>query len=278
MDRLYLYSLVPVVAVALLLFFSSALQVRGARGLSLYCLAVAAWSGGHMLIAFPSTESVGQRLVAGGGFVVASFLHAAHDLLGERALEIGEVLPVGAQRSVHVDVRLVSATNRNLEELREAGALRDDLYWRIRGAEVGLPPLRERSSDVVLLAAFFLQQCAALASDGRPRRLSSEAEAALLEHDWPGNLRELRHEMQRATVFAGERLVLQPADFGFVVQQERSARAEKPGTVQDKLDALERREVELALGRFHGNRTRAAEALGLSRQGLLNKLNRFGLG
>ncbi len=194
-----------------------------------------------------------------------------------RALESGEIVPVGAQAPVHVDVRLVSATNRNVAELRETGALRDDLYWRICGVEVHLPALRDGPSDIALLAAFFLQQCAALAGDGRPRRLSREAEAALVEHDWPGNLRELRHEMQRATVFAGDRSMLQPDDFAFASPRTRTSPAEAPQGLQDKLDALERRELEMALTRFHGNRTRTAEALGLSRQGLLNKLNRFGL-
>ncbi len=84
MDRFYVYSLVPVVAVALLLFFSSVLHARRTPDLAMYCLAIATWSGGHMLIAFPSTTSIGQRLVAAGGFVVAGFLHAAYDLLGEK--------------------------------------------------------------------------------------------------------------------------------------------------------------------------------------------------
>src|SRR5439155_26582138 len=119
-----------------------------------------------------------------------------------RVLESGEILPVGADRPAHVDVRLVSATNQDLLALQKSGAFREDLYWRIKGVEIRLPPLRERSGDVPLLARHFLNQCAHLSGDGRPRLLSDEALEALGAHRWAGDLRELRHEMQRATVLS----------------------------------------------------------------------------
>ena len=194
-----------------------------------------------------------------------------------RALEQGEILPVGADQPSHVDVRVVSATNRDLLALQKDGAFREDLYWRIKGAEVRLPPLRDRPGDLPLLAQHFLNQCGQIAADGRPRQLSEAASEALASHRWPGNLRELRHELQRATVLAGARRQIEPEDLSFT-GSERPAPALGSGlTLAQKVEALERREVEEALRKFANNRTHTAEALGLSRQGLLKKLERWGL-
>jgi DNA-binding NtrC family response regulator len=195
-----------------------------------------------------------------------------------RALETGDFLPVGAERPVHVDVRLVSATNKDLGKMQQAGTFREDLYWRIKGVQIHLPPLRERASDLPLLAKHFLNQCAHLCPDGRPKLLSEAAADALLAHPWPGNLRELRHEMQRATVLAGARREIQPEDLSFSGEERpRPSAASGHLTLQQKVEALERREIEEALRRCNANRTHTAEALGLSRQGLLKKLERYGL-
>ena len=195
-----------------------------------------------------------------------------------RALEAGEILPVGADRPTKVDVRLLSATNKNLAAMQAAGTFREDLYWRIKGAEVRLPPLRDRAGDLPLLAQHFLNACAQLSPDGQPKKLSEAAAEALAAHRWPGNLRELRHEMQRAGVLAGSRREIEPEDLSFT-GSERAApsAAQGPSSLQAKVEALERREIEEALRRSSGNRTHAAEALGLSRQGLLKKMERFGL-
>jgi DNA-binding NtrC family response regulator len=194
-----------------------------------------------------------------------------------RALEYGEILPVGAERPLHVNVRLISATNKDLLELQRSGAFREDLYWRLKGAEVRLPPLRERRSDLPLLAAHFLNQCAHLCPDGRPRQLSDAALEAMQEHPWPGNLRELRHELQRATVLSGDRREIQPEDLSFTGADRPKPPPAGGATLQQKIEALERREIKEALERSGGNRTHAAAALGLSRQGLLKKLERYGL-
>jgi DNA-binding NtrC family response regulator len=194
-----------------------------------------------------------------------------------RALETGDILPVGADLPVKVDVRLISATHQDLGRMQQEGTFREDLYWRVKGVEVRLPPLRERASDLPLLAKHFLNQCAHLCPDGRARLLSDAAAEALAAHAWPGNLRELRHEMQRATVLAGERREIQPEDLSFTGSERPRASAPGATTLAQKVEALERREIEEALKRCGGNRTHTAEALGLSRQGLLKKLERFGL-
>ena len=193
-----------------------------------------------------------------------------------RALESGEILPVGADRPRQVEVRLICATNRDLAAMLDRGEFREDLYWRIRGAEVALPPLRQRPSDILLLADYFLGQCASLAVDGQPRTLSTRAGQAMLEHPWPGNLRELRFEMQRATVLARRRPEIGPEDLSLAAGDRAGAAAE-PTTLHQRVEALEQREIEAALARSHGNRTHAARDLGLSRQGLLKKMARYGL-
>jgi two-component system, NtrC family, response regulator AtoC len=194
-----------------------------------------------------------------------------------RALESGEIMPVGADLPAHVDVRVLSATNKDLLALQKSGQFREDLYWRINGTEVRLPALRERLEDIPLLAKHFLNQSAHLCPDGRARVLSDEASEILLRHPWPGNLRELRHEMQRATVMAGDRPVIDPGDLsmsgGEVLREGPAA-----GSLQEKVEALERAEIADALRQFNNNRTRASEKLGLSRQGLLKKLERYGMG
>ncbi|MSQ48690.1 MAG: sigma-54-dependent Fis family transcriptional regulator [Deltaproteobacteria bacterium] len=195
-----------------------------------------------------------------------------------RALESGEIFPVGADRPRTVDVRILAATNQDLAGLQRAGQFREDLYWRIKGAEVVLPPLRERTSDIELLAVFFLNQSTALTVNGRPRTLSPSATEALLRHPWPGNLRELRHEMQRASVLVGERQVIEASDLscGHTLPLAGETKHVQTGTLSEQIEALERREIERALTTHHGNRTHAAEALGLSRQGLLKKMERYG--
>ncbi len=194
-----------------------------------------------------------------------------------RALELGEILPVGAEAPISVDVRILSATNRDLNALQQSDEFREDLYWRIKGTELVLPPLRDRPSDIPLLAAFFLNQAAALAAGTRVKRLSPAAEKAMLGHRWPGNLRELRHEMQRATVLMGDRIDIEVSDLSFATQASATNATPADASLQEKVEHLERQEIAKALSELHGNRSHTAERLGLSRQGLLKKMQRYGL-
>jgi len=174
-------------------------------------------------------------------------------------------------------VRLVSATHRDLLNLMQAGQFREDLYWRVHGAEVHLPPLRERGGDILLLSTLFLNQCAHLCADARPRTLSDGAAEALRSQPWPGNLRQLRHEMQRAAVLSGNRTQIELEDLSFTGDERPPPPGAGLNTLAQKVDALERREIAAALKEHAGNRSHAAAALGLSRQGLLKKMERYGL-
>ena len=194
-----------------------------------------------------------------------------------RALESGEILPVGASQPRRVDVRLISATHRPLPAMTADGAFRDDLYWRIRGIEIELPRLAERAGDLGVLAQHFLNQARALVPGARHARLAGDALRALEVHAWPGNLRELRHEMQRALVVSGGRDEILVEDLSPALRGARIERDPAGDTLEAKLAALERRELAAALAATGGNKSQAAQRLGLSRQGLLNKLARHGL-
>jgi DNA-binding NtrC family response regulator len=193
-----------------------------------------------------------------------------------RALETGEVLPVGASRPVRVDVRVISATNRPLAQMVADGRFRDDLYWRVRGVELALPRLADRPGDLAVLAQHFLNRARALIPGARAARLSPEALRALEAHAWPGNLRELRHEMQRALIMAAGRDEILADDLSPALRTAAPA-GEPATTLEAKLAALERTELAAALAATGGNKAQAAQRLGLSRQGLLNKLARHGL-
>lgn len=199
-----------------------------------------------------------------------------------RALEAGEVTPVGATRPVKISVRIISATHRPLAQMFEERTFRDDLYWRIRGIEIALPRLADRTGDLPLLAQHFLNQARALVPQAAAARLAPEALRRLEQHTWPGNLRELRHEMQRALVMAAGRGEILEEDLSPALRTGGPAPGAARGkgertTLEEKIAALEQSEIVKALAETSGNRSHAAEKLGLSRQGLLNKIARYGL-
>jgi transcriptional regulator with GAF, ATPase, and Fis domain len=171
-----------------------------------------------------------------------------------RALQEKEVRPVGARGAVSIDVRVVTATHRHLEEEVERGRFRRDLYFRLAGVTVVLPPLRERTEDIPLLAQAILERLA-LGEGRAPPKLSRRALAALLSHPFPGNVRELEQALRRACAIA-EGQVIEPEALGLAPGERRSS-SERP--------ALTARRVTRALAEAGGNRTHAARALGVSR-------------
>jgi two-component system response regulator AtoC len=190
-----------------------------------------------------------------------------------RVLETGEIVRVGSTQPRRVDVRVVAATHRDLPSLVRAGEFREDLYYRLGGLSLTLPPLRKRPSEVIPLAMLFLQRAAQAAK--RPMSLSDEAQAALLGHTWPGNVRELRNVIARGAALCTsgalcvEHLGL---DAGSQEAPRMSGTPEEPG-VKGAVRAFERDRILDALEKTHGNQTRAAELLGVSRRTLTNKLN-----
>jgi DNA-binding NtrC family response regulator len=171
-----------------------------------------------------------------------------------------------------VDVRLLAATHRDLDALVASGAFREDLYYRIRGVELRVPPLRERGDDIIQLARHFLERVSRdLARPGL--RLTGAAEAALLAYTWPGNVRELRNVLEHAALL-GAGPALEPGDFSDLLRL-RMAR-DTPGP-ELTLDEAERRHVERVLRRENWAVRRAAGVLGISRTALYERMRKYGL-
>jgi len=182
-----------------------------------------------------------------------------------RVLETGQFEQLGSSKTRQTRARIVSATNSELAALIREGRFREDLYYRLNVIEIALPPLAERSDDILPLAEHFL---------GAELRLSEEAVAALLAHDWPGNVRELRNSIERAKLLAREQVV-QAADLNLPAAARAGALA--GGVPGREEEHLSRERVEATLRTAGGNISRAAHSLGLSRQALYRRMERFGL-
>ncbi len=191
-----------------------------------------------------------------------------------RFLESGEVRAVGADRAVSVDVRIVTATHRDLEKRLRDGRFRPDLYYRISSASVRIPPLRERREDIPVLRALFEAQ--AMNRDGLPPvRWSRAANDMLFQYGWPGNVRELRHTVDVAMVQALGGTVM-PEHLPFDVTASGGAQP-GGGSYEEAMRAFRRRFLENALTRHGGNRSATARELGISRQTLLYHIRTLGL-
>jgi len=191
-----------------------------------------------------------------------------------RVLEDGDMRPVGASRSIHSSARVIAATNALLEQAVTDGRFRQDLYYRLNVIVIRVPALRERRADIPLLIGRFLEE--ACARTNRSKVLSSEALDALMRHSWPGNVRELRNTIERlVTLSRGatiEAFDLPSTVAGFTMTPE-----DKPFSDLPTLDDLERRYLLHVLDAVGGNRTRAAEILGVDRRTLYRMAERFGI-
>jgi len=200
-----------------------------------------------------------------------------------RVLQEGEVRPVGSSRTLPVDVRVIAATHRDLEAAVRAGSFREDLYYRIAGVSLELPPLRERPGDIVAIAEQLLADVSA--ELGRPASgLDDDCRALLMAYPWPGNVREMRNELARALALSDELRLPARALSRRLLQGQTGAAASTTaaalpatGRLQDRLDAVEAMILRETMLRLQWNKTQAAAELGLSRMGLRAKLQRFGL-
>jgi two-component system response regulator HupR/HoxA len=196
-----------------------------------------------------------------------------------RALQEGEIRRLGETESRKVDVRVISATNRDLREEVTRGGFREDLYYRISAFPIEVPPLRERSADIPLLAAHLLQKSQERLGK-RVGALTPEALQQLTEYPWPGNVRELENEIERAIALARE-----DGPIGLECLSERVVAASissagvaaATGSLKEARLAFERDYVGTVLRHHGGNATRAARELGISRQMLQSKIKQYGL-
>mgnify|MGYP000122185087 CR=1 FL=1 len=225
---------------------------------------------GHAKGAFTGASDARQgffRTAHGGTLLLDEIgelpLHLQPKLL--RALESRQITPVGSDRPVEIDTRLIAATNRDLSEAISQGRFRQDLYYRINVVELIVPPLAERTEDILPLARHFAAEAA-----GTPVRLSPQTVQCLLAHTWPGNVRELRNAIQRACLLCrGD--VIMPEHLPPKIAALASATASQQRPT-GRLSQVERAAILATLAECHGNRTHAAKKLGISRRALIYKL------
>ena len=189
-----------------------------------------------------------------------------------RVIEEERVEPVGARKSIPVDVRILAATNKELRTEAEKGGFREDLFYRLHVINLHIPPLRERREDIRLLASHFLLE--AVRRFGRDQMIfSPQAMEKLMAYSWPGNVRELRNEVERAVILAPSREI-SPDDLSQEVRADRSAGPSEAGL---SVRANEKELIRKALADSGGNRSEAARLLGISREGLRKKMKRYGI-
>ncbi len=199
-----------------------------------------------------------------------------------RVLEDSRVRRLGGKSEMSVDVRVVAATNRNLDEALKKGDLREDLYYRLNVFQIALPPLRQRISDLPLL-------CEALITSLNKKHtcnvtnVNSEVMDAFKKYGWPGNVRELRNVLERAVIMAGQgtiQVAHLPYDFGFAAGSRPPAQIFEPESVRlsvgTSVSDAEKALIQLTLQHTKNNKTRAAEILGISLKTLFNKLKEYG--
>jgi len=192
-----------------------------------------------------------------------------------RFLQEGEFRRVGETVNRTADVRVVTATNRKLEAAVEQGRFREDLYYRVRGVEMILPPLRDRASDIPLLASHFLT-AERQKHRGGPSRLSAEVEAAFASYHWPGNVRELQNTIRAAHALAGEVKEIDLEHLPNRLQQIKIVRTSF-GSYQDAVARFRRELIEKSLAQANGNQNQAASLLKISRQALAYQIRELGI-
>jgi len=194
-----------------------------------------------------------------------------------RVLQEGQVRRVGGTRYINVDVRLIASTNRSLEDEVKKGTFREDIFYRVNVFPITLPPLRERREDIPLLSAHFLKKLTK--KQKRPSaRLTPRALNLLSQYDWPGNVRELQNEIERALTLAERDKEIREEFLSAKINASLSPKISIPATdctLQEVTQRIEQQMVIEALEKTEGNRSQAARILGLTRQGLLNKIARY---
>jgi Nif-specific regulatory protein len=196
-----------------------------------------------------------------------------------RVLQEGQLRPVGGTRYVNVKYRLISSTNRDLRKEVKNGNFREDLFYRISVFPISLPPLRQRKEDIPLLTDHFLKKISKTLHQPTAQ-LTPDALQLLTQYNWPGNIRELQNEIERALTLASGSLTITPELLSEKINPEGKAPILKPKlgeTMRSVTETIEKQMIVEALQKTKGNRSEAARLLGVTRQGLLNKISRYDL-
>jgi DNA-binding NtrC family response regulator len=185
------------------------------------------------------------------------------------AIQNRQISRIGSNQMIPVDIRLICATNKNLESMVNDGLFREDLLYRINTIQIEVPPLRDRGDDILVLSDFFLKKYCS--KYNKPAlRINQQAQDKLLKYSWPGNIRELQHTIEKAVILS-EGNVLKPEDFFM-----RPLLSSKQSKADLTLDDMERRMIHHAIEKHNGNLSAAADQLGITRQTLYNKIKKIG--
>jgi len=195
-----------------------------------------------------------------------------------RAIQEKEVTPLGSTRPIRVDVRLIAATNRDIEEAVRDGSFRSDLFYRLNVVAIHVPPLRERREDILPLIEHFIAEFSGVYGI-EAKRVTPEARQCLMEYGWPGNIRELQNAIERAFALSAEPEIT-PRDLPPAITTRRAPDVPANGALPEPvpMEELERRNIVAALQRSGGNKNEAARLLGIDRQRLYRKMEKYGLG
>jgi DNA-binding NtrC family response regulator len=185
------------------------------------------------------------------------------------AIQNRQISRIGSNQTVPIDIRLICATNKNLESMVHEGLFREDLLYRINTIQIEVPPLRERGNDVLVLTDFFMKKYTA--KYNKPLlKINQQAQDKLLKYTWPGNIRELQHTIEKAVILS-EGNVLKAEDFFM-----RPVLSSRTGDTELTLEEMEKRMINLAIEKNNGNLSAAADQLGITRQTLYNKIKKNG--
>jgi two-component system response regulator HupR/HoxA len=236
---------------------------------------------GHAKGAFTGAaqEKKGYFEMANGGTIFLDEIGEAPSELQVKLLRViqeGEIMPIGYHQPRKVDVRIIVSTNRNLKAEVEAGRFRQDLFFRINVFSITIPPLRERSQDILPLAEHFLRK-SAIKLNRKVGRFREETRKLLLAYSWPGNVRELQNEIERLVLLSEAE-----KDIGSELLSEHISQRAKPtrrsnGNLKIAIQDLEKEMIRETMERFQQNKSKTARALGISRQSLIDKLRRMRL-
>jgi two-component system response regulator HupR/HoxA len=237
---------------------------------------------GHLKGAFTGAtrDKKGLFEIADGGTIFLDEIADTSPALQQRLLRVlqeGEIRPVGSEKTFQVNVRIISATNKNLEELIKAGNFREDLFYRLNVFPIRIPPLRERREDIPLLADHFLKKFQTKTGK-KIQGIDREALNILMAANFPGNVRELENEIERAVTLANAGQIITPDLLSGSMKNEQSlllSFLHHPGTLKDITESIEKFYIQEKLKQNKGNITHTARDLGLSRVGLQKKIQRY---
>ncbi len=193
-----------------------------------------------------------------------------------RFLQEGEFYRIGGKRPIKVDVRVVSATNRDLEREVKENRFREDLFYRLNTITLRMPPLRKRKEDIALLFEFFLKNSRFGGSHQQIKKVDPRVVECFTNYDWPGNIRELQNTIERLKILA-ENQEIRLDDIPFTIRVPKSRNESSDFTIDMPLDEVEKNHILRALSYNHGNKTKTAQSLGITIKTLYNKLNRYGV-